>query len=107
MQLRKFVLVSAGSAVTDLDREQWEEVFGFMDNYLAKNGAPAFGIFDQPQISEQNQLKVTAYSKTNTTESRLFPANTPRAIHPLLLFQIGQGKHGVLFCVTHKYSGIM
>jgi hypothetical protein len=50
MQLRKFVLVSTGSAVTDLDREQWEEVFGFMDSYLAKNGAPALVEYIQKAI---------------------------------------------------------
>jgi hypothetical protein len=50
MQLRKFVLVTTGSAVTDLDQEQWDEFIGFLDSYSQKNGAPALVEYIQKAI---------------------------------------------------------
>src|SRR5208282_1316540 len=51
MQLRKFVLVTTGSAVTDLNQELWDETLGFLDSYVAKNGAPALVEYIQKAIS--------------------------------------------------------
>jgi len=50
MQMRRFVQATQGVPVAELSREQWEDLFGFMDNYLAKNGAPALVEYIQKAI---------------------------------------------------------